>query len=226
MDLLTMRQASDVLVSSWSDKGFELKLIDTQANERSYEVCLHKGSNDIALSAFFRIQIKKPGQGYFEFGLQLSWPAVEAIRNSLRPPRQKTAKPTMATPAIATLSVVRSPETFNRTTPIVFDALSKGDAEQIFGENRDAYLLRAVPDCISLCSAKGLCAELQRDDWQSTLFLPPWVVPIVFAVGGDESALHAWEQSDANRDPGNADLLTFLHSAVRARRVRENRADS
>jgi hypothetical protein len=221
MTSVTIGKVSDALVSTWRAKGFDLQLIEKKGAERAYETCLHKGSHDIALIAFFRVKLEKGGGGYFEFGLQLSWPTAEEIRNRVRPPRLKPSGPTSGTPCIATLSVVRSSEAFGKTTPVVFDGLSIGDAERLFADNRDSYLLRAIPRSLFLCSPEGLCAALQRDDWQTVLFLPPWVVPIVFAAAGAEKALTAWGQSDAVHAPGGADLLQALRELMASRASRD-----
>lgn len=198
------------LVRAWAAAGVDLQLLEKKDSEQAYEAPMHVGATGIALIAFFRLKVEKMGHGYFEFGLQLSWPRAHALRNQVRPPRSFGGAPSKATPSIATLSIVRESAVFPRTTPILFDALTPSDVGQIFDENRDSYLQRAVPKLKPLCSPERLCESLQGQDWRETLFMPTWMAPVVFAAAGDEAALNAWGRTNE----GEAELVEALRRFV------------
>jgi hypothetical protein len=197
-------------VRAWAAAGVDLQLLEKNDYDQAYEAPVHVGAAGIALIAFFRLKVEKMGHGYFEFGLQLSWPRAHALRNRVRPPRSFGGAPSKATPSIATLSFVRELAVFPRTTPILFDALATSDADQVFEENRDSYLLRAVPKLKSLCSPERLCEALQVQGWREALFMPTWMAPVVFAAAGDEAALDVW----ARENEGEAELVEALRRFV------------
>lgn len=205
----TAASLSDALLDTWASRGFELRPIEKKGAERVYERAVYAGTDDVALIAYFRLKVDKTGCGFFEFGLQLSWPRLHALRSRVKPPRFPESATSKATPSIATTSIVREPGVFSRTTPILFDALTSENLDQVLVENRDAYLERAVPKLRHLCSPEGLCQLLRRPDWRETLFMPAWMVPVVFAAAGDEASLSEWARSNE----GEVELLHALRDA-------------
>lgn len=171
-------RAKDALIDAWARRSIALEILNERPNEVSLEAPVHGGMDGILLIAFFNLKIAPSGHGYMEFGLQLTWPRAREMFLQLRPRKTSIPSASTARPAIATLPICRDPSIFPRTTPILLKG-STEDWMQLFEENRDAYLHRAIPRVSHLCEPQQLVRELQKEDRQQTISVLPVMLPVL-----------------------------------------------